>query len=62
MIGFTGSDLQDCHVKAVEKTIGGTLIRMNVNNIYKPPPVSHGVEVINKIQDFRELIVTSCTQ
>ena len=49
MVGFKGSDLRECHVKAAEKVIGGPLIRMNVNNIFKAPPECHGVEVMDRV-------------
>jgi hypothetical protein len=39
LIGFTGSDLRDFHVKAAERAIEGTLIRMNIDDVFKPPPL-----------------------
>ncbi len=61
MIGFTGSDLRDSHAKAIEKVIGGPLIKMNINNIFKPPAICHGVEIFDKISDFRNFIASVCT-
>jgi hypothetical protein len=60
MIGFTGSDLKDFHVKAAERAINGSLIRMNILDVFKPPPVCHGIEVFSKISDFRDVIETLC--
>jgi len=62
MIGFTGSDLIDFHVKAAERLIDGSLLRMNVEDVFKPPPMCHGIEVFSKITDFRDLIEALCIQ
>jgi hypothetical protein len=60
MIGFTGSDLRDFHVKAAERAIEGSLIRMNVEEVFKPPPICHGIEVLSKITDFRDIVEALC--
>jgi hypothetical protein len=61
-IGFTGSELKDIHVKAVEAAIAGDLIRMNVHNVYKPPPSCKGVDVYSKVSDYRETIAQFASQ
>jgi hypothetical protein len=62
MIGFTGSELKDFHIKAAEKVIGGNLVRLNIANVFKPLGVCHGVDVYSKISDYRDVIVTLCEQ
>ena len=62
LIGFTGSDLREFHVKAAERAIDGTLIKMNVDDVFKPPPLCHAVEVFSKISDFRDIVETLCIQ
>ena len=60
MIGFTGSDLRDFHVKAAERLIEGSLLRLNVDDVFKPPPLCHGAEVCSKITDFRDILEALC--
>jgi hypothetical protein len=62
LIGFTGSELKEFHVKAAERAIGGTMVRMNILNIFKPPPICHGVDVYSKISDYRDVLVALCEQ
>jgi len=62
MIGMTGSDLKEFHVRASVKLIQGAFVKMNVAEIYKPPPVCHGVEVFSKVSDFRDVIEALCIQ
>lgn len=61
-IGFTGSDLKDIHYKAIEGAIAGDLIRMNVQNVYKPSPSCKGVDVYSKVTDYREAIAQFASQ
>jgi hypothetical protein len=56
MIGFTGSELQEFHIKAAEQAIEGSLVRMNITNVFKPTPVCHGIDVYSKISDYREAL------
>ena len=60
LIGFTGSDQIEFHVKAAERAIEGLLIKMNVSDIFKPSPLCHGVEVFSKISDFRDVVESLC--
>lgn len=60
-IGFTGSDLKDIHGKAIQRAICGNLIKMNVDNIFKPLPQCKGVDVYSKISEFREAIAQLAT-
>ncbi len=62
LIGFTGSDLKDIHAKAIQKATSGSLIRMNVDNIFKPPPICLGADVYHKVTDFREAVAQLATQ
>ncbi len=62
VIGFSGSELHEFHVKAAEKAIGGSLIRMNITNVFKPMPVCHGIDVYSKISDYREVLAKICEQ
>ena len=60
MIGMTGSDLKEFHVRASVKLIQGAFVRMNVADVFKPPPVCHGVEVFSRVSDFRYVIEALC--
>ena len=62
MIGFTGSDLKDFHVRAAVKAIEGRYIKMVVEDSFKSPQVCHGVEVLNRVSDYRDIIETLCSQ
>ena len=59
--GLTGSDLRDCHIKFVEKELGFNLVRMDVNSSLLANSICHGVEVMNLVSDYREMIVKACT-
>jgi hypothetical protein len=54
--------LKDIHIKAVEAAISGDLIKMNVYNVYKPPPSCKGVDVYSKVTDYREAITQFASQ
>jgi hypothetical protein len=54
--------LKDIHIKAIETAIAGDLIRMNVHNVYKPPPLCKGVDVYSKVTDYREAIAQYASQ
>ena len=60
IIGFTGSDLRDFHVKAPERLIHGTILRMNVDEVFQPPTMCHGIELFSKISDFRDVLEALC--
>ncbi len=62
LIGFTGSELKEFHLKAAEKAIAATMVRMNILNIFKPQPICHGVDVYSKISDYRDVLVALCEQ
>jgi hypothetical protein len=62
MIGFTGSDLKDFHVRAAIKAIEGNFIKMVVQDSFKPPQVCHGVEVLNRVSDYSDIIEALCSQ
>ncbi len=50
------------HIKAIEKAVSGDVVRMNVLNVYKPPPDCKGVEVYSKITAYRESIAQYASQ
>ena len=54
--------MKDIHVKAIEAAIAGDLIRMNVHNVYKPPPSCLGVDVYSKVTDYPETIAQYAAQ
>ena len=62
MIGFSGSELKEFHIKAAENAIAGTLLRLNIKNVFKPPPISHGIDVYSKVSDYRDVIAALCGQ
>ncbi len=62
LIGFSGSELKEFHIKAAEQAIIGTIVKMNVTNVFKPLPVRHGVDVYSKISDYRDVLAALCEQ
>jgi hypothetical protein len=62
MIGFSGSELKEFHIKAAENAIAGTLLRLNIKNVFKTPPISHGIDVYSKVSDYRDVIAALCGQ
>jgi hypothetical protein len=52
-IGLSGSDLKDFHTKAIDQTIVGKSVRMNINDVFKPPAVNFGIDVYTKISEYR---------
>ncbi len=62
MIGFSGSELKDFHIKAAEHAVGGHLIKMNIKNVFKPPSISHGIDVYAKVSDYRDVVTAVCEQ
>jgi hypothetical protein len=62
MIGFSGSELKEFHIKAAEKAIGGHIVKMNILNVFKPTPICHGIDVYYKISDYRDVLVALCEQ
>jgi hypothetical protein len=62
MIGFSGSELKEFHIKAAENAIEGNLLRMNIKNVFKPPPINHGIDVYAKVSDYRDVIAALCEQ
>jgi archaellum biogenesis ATPase FlaH len=53
MIGLSGSDMKDFHVRALEQVMLGQTMKMNITNIYKPEVKNWGVDVFSKISDYR---------
>jgi hypothetical protein len=51
--GLSGSDLKDYHINAIEKVISGQTLKMNINDVFKPPAVNLGVDVFTKISEYR---------
>jgi hypothetical protein len=62
MIGFSGSELKDFHIKAAENAVEGNLIRMNIKNVFKPASICHGIEVYSKVSDYRDVVTAVCEQ
>ena len=61
-IGLSGSDLKEYHTRAIERTISGQTLKMNINDVFKPPAVNLGVDVYTKISEYRQIIETFCVQ
>ncbi len=61
-IGLSGSDLKEPHVKSIEEFMMGKVLRMNINDVFKPGPKNIGIDVYSKITDYREVILSLCTQ
>ena len=62
MIGFSGSELKEFHIKAAENAIRGNLLRMNIKNVFKPPPVIHGIDIYSRVSDYRDVLAALCEQ
>jgi hypothetical protein len=62
LIGFSGSDLKDYHLRAAERLTDGNLVQLRIKNGSTHSVVNHGAEVIAKIMDFREVVSTVCLQ
>jgi hypothetical protein len=62
LIGFTGSDLKDSHLNALQHVIAGFSFNMRISDVFKPPSVNHGVDVFSRISDYRTVIETTCLQ
>ena len=52
-IGLSGPDLKDFHIKAIEQTIVGKSVKMNINDVFKPSAVNFGIDVYTKISEYR---------
>ena len=61
-IGLSGSDLKDPHIKSIEEFMGGRIFKMNINDVFKPPPKNVSVDVYSNITDYRDVIKSLCTQ
>jgi len=33
---------------------------LNIKNVFKPAPVSHGIDVYTKISDYRDMLSALC--
>ena len=53
LIGLSGSDMKDFHVRALEQVMLGQTMKMNITNIYKPEVKNWGADVFYKISDYR---------
>jgi hypothetical protein len=53
LIGLSGSDMKDFHVRALEQVMVGQTVKMNITNIYKPEVKNWGADVFSKISDYR---------
>jgi len=62
LLGLTGSDLRDYHMKLIEACIAGRVVRIRGPSIAHQDVICHGVEVFDKISDFREVTTTLCQQ
>jgi hypothetical protein len=52
IIGLTGSDLKDFHVKMIEKLIHGPVIRSNFAHPSKTQLICHHLKVFSKVKDY----------
>ena len=62
VIAFTGSNLQDFHVRYIESSLGLNLLRMNVQQHEKPSNYFIGASVHATLTDQRKFIETMCVQ
>ena len=62
IIGLTGSDLQETHIRAATRALDGQYFKMTIQDSFKPHAICHGVEVFNKITDYRDVIEAICSQ
>jgi hypothetical protein len=56
LIGFTGSNLRELHIKLVERILEGTVIRMNPRLAQLFSLICHHQEVTTKVKDYRDRI------
>ena len=60
LIGLSGSDMKDFHIRALEQVMQGKTMYMNITNIFKPEVKNFGVDVFPKITDYRLAIEQMC--